>query len=192
MLSVENVFYTPRNEQKTVEKRRKKFTHLQSDHLTLLNAYKAFEQALQDPKESSRRFCKENYLNEKSLRKAKMIKNQIEYYIKGILSKREKVEDMEVDEEAFEDGDERNSLVIQCLYRGMPNNIAEHFTNNLYKTKYGREECSIHPSSSLLSTVNRTPGSRDQEAIHKEKLVYSELIQTSKNYLRYVTDVSGI
>ena len=55
--------------------------HLKSDHLSLLNAYSGFEEAMQDPRESAGKFCREHFLNEKSLRKARKVKLQLEHYL---------------------------------------------------------------------------------------------------------------
>ena len=63
MLSVENVFFTPRTNQRKAEKKHKKFIVTNSDHLTLLNVYNYYTE-----NKGERGFCKENFINEKSLK----------------------------------------------------------------------------------------------------------------------------
>lgn len=104
-----------------MEKKRKKLLHLKSDHLTLLNAYLAFEEAMADPRESVGKFCKDHYLNEKSLRKARKIKLQLEHYLESI----EKHRDSEACEEELKE-EEKSSLIVSCLYKGLPLNQAKH------------------------------------------------------------------
>ena len=41
MLSVENLFFTPRKEQELADSKRRVFASVYGDHLTLLNIYKA-------------------------------------------------------------------------------------------------------------------------------------------------------
>jgi len=170
MLSVENVFYTPRKEQKEVANKRKKFLQAESDHLTLLNVYNHFEEAMGDKKGSAKKFCRDNYLNEKSLKKARKIKWQLDRYLEGIMAKRVGMELPKI-------SSHNSELVIECLVRGLPLNTAEHYTNQIYKTRL-KEECAVHPSSVLSGKP-------------REQVIYSELIKTTRPYLKCVTDASN-
>ena len=72
--------------------------------------------------------------------------------------------------------------IIRCLHEGLPLNVANRDKGNTYKT-IQNEECAIHPSSFLLQNT------KDGEGV-RQTVVFSEIIFTTKNYLRCVTDVS--
>ena len=79
MLSVENIFYNPPGgqdiEQKVLKKRIKLFNP-QSDHLTLLKILETFREiSKKQGKYAGRNFCREFFVNEKSLFKALQIEN---------------------------------------------------------------------------------------------------------------------
>lgn len=46
LLSVENIMYTPKGQEKQVIKKRKKFINYESDHLTLLNIFNFYKDVL--------------------------------------------------------------------------------------------------------------------------------------------------
>jgi len=57
-------------------------------------------------------------------------------------------------------------------------NVAHRDKGSSYRTLQN-EECTIHPSSFVL-----------QKEADRQTVIYSEIILTTKNYLRVVTDVS--
>ena len=65
LLSVENVFFMPKNEDSKARQARKRFIAFEGDHLTLLNALRGFRQSHCDPL-----WAKKNFLNYKALQKA--------------------------------------------------------------------------------------------------------------------------
>jgi HrpA-like RNA helicase len=74
MLSVENIFYQPKDKEKEVNKKRKKFVNYSSDHLTLLNIFNFYcELVKKKGKKEGNTFAKDHYINEKSLAKAVLI-----------------------------------------------------------------------------------------------------------------------
>ncbi|CAG8453890.1 10930_t:CDS:2 [Diversispora eburnea] len=74
MLSVEEIFISPRSEEKQFEasERRKEFYHPSGDHMTLLNIFEAYLD-----NGYSREWCKERYLNRRTLTMAKSIRDQL-------------------------------------------------------------------------------------------------------------------
>lgn len=75
MLQVENIFYNPSSEpDNKILKKRQKLMSPQSDHLTLLKILNTFKSTLRKQgKTAARQFCRDFYLNEKSLAKALQI-----------------------------------------------------------------------------------------------------------------------
>mmetsp|Transcript_17720 Transcript_17720/g.29985 ORF Transcript_17720/g.29985 Transcript_17720/m.29985 type:complete len:126 (+) Transcript_17720:1868-2245(+) len=55
---------------------KRKFVHVDGDHLTMLNAYNAFEM-----KQYSSDFCWENFLNYRALMQTKNVRNQLQNMI---------------------------------------------------------------------------------------------------------------
>lgn len=72
MLSVQTIFYRPREKQKEADQKRSLFLHSQGDHLTLLNVYKSW--ALNG---YSSKWCKENYIHDRSLKRALEVRKQL-------------------------------------------------------------------------------------------------------------------
>ena len=74
MLSVENVYYNPRDKEKEVSKKRKWFVNHESDHITLLNIFNSFYGLLKSKsKREAINFAKDHFINDKSLLKAVQI-----------------------------------------------------------------------------------------------------------------------
>ena len=80
----------------------------------------------------------------------------------------------------------------------MPLNTSTLSHGNTYKTDTGGEECSIHPSSVLfgrnLASKNSNAASNFEQnkevQPRQQKVLYSEIMQTTKQYMRCVTDVT--
>ena len=78
LLSVENIFYLPWTDSWIAEWKHKRFLCPYSDHLTYVNVYNEWRES---KRKNIRGFSKENFLNEKSLKKAKQIWEQIKDYM---------------------------------------------------------------------------------------------------------------
>ncbi|KAL6528024.1 Pre-mRNA-splicing factor ATP-dependent RNA helicase DEAH10 [Orobanche hederae] len=86
MLSVESIFYAPREKLEESRTALKSFASLEGDHLTLLNTYRASDEFLEKSKlvssdekaeKNLRKWCKENFINSRSLKHARDIHRQI-------------------------------------------------------------------------------------------------------------------
>ncbi|XP_028072575.1 pre-mRNA-splicing factor ATP-dependent RNA helicase DEAH10-like [Camellia sinensis] len=87
MLSVESIFYAPREKLEEAQTATKCFSSLEGDHLILINIYRAFDEFLEKSKiginkekaeKSLRKWCKENFINNRFLRHAREIHRQIQ------------------------------------------------------------------------------------------------------------------
>lgn len=85
-----------------------------------------------------------------------------------------------------------NILVVQCLAEGMPLNVATRSHGSTFKTANGGEECSIHPSSVLFgkNLTEILKNGKEEEAKTEQKVLFSELVRTSKQYMRCVTNIT--
>lgn len=72
MLSVQNVFYRPKDKQAAADQRKQRFHSVHGDHLTLLNVYRSWELGGR-----SLTWCKANYIHERSMRRAHEVRKQL-------------------------------------------------------------------------------------------------------------------
>ncbi len=72
MLSVPNVFMRPREAAKAADEAKARFTHVDGDHLTLLNVYHAFKSNNEDNK-----WCYDHFLNSRALKSADSVRTQL-------------------------------------------------------------------------------------------------------------------
>jgi len=73
LLSVPYIFVKPKDNLQEADEAKSRFMHMDGDHLTMLNVYHAFKQ-----KNESQEWCRENYLNYRSLKSAGDIRKQLE------------------------------------------------------------------------------------------------------------------
>jgi ATP-dependent RNA helicase DHX8/PRP22 len=72
MLSVQNVFYRPKDKQATADQKKAKFFQPEGDHLTLLAVYEAWKAA-----KFSNPWCYENFIQARSMRRAQDVRKQL-------------------------------------------------------------------------------------------------------------------
>ena len=157
MLSVQNVFYRPKEKEEQADKKRARFINYQGDHITLLNVYNEFI------KNQTEEWCKDNYLHYRNLAKAVEIKEQLrsilERYKLKIISCKGSY-----------------SQVRKAITAGYFSHVAR-CQKDIYKTIIDDHEVFIHPSSALF---NKNP----------EWVVYHEVVNTSKEYMRNVSTIN--
>ncbi|EJS44034.1 prp22p [Saccharomyces arboricola H-6] len=131
MLSVQSVFYRPKDKQLEADNKKARFNHPYGDHLTLLNVYTRWQQA-----NYSEQYCKTNFLHFRHLKRARDVKGQISMIFKKmglrLIS-------------CHSDPD----LIRKTLVSGFFMNAAKRDSQVGYKTINGGTEVGIHPSSSL-------------------------------------------
>lgn len=166
ILSVENVFFSPREEREKANVSHKRFASVYGDHLTYLNVFHAYREAHGDSQ-----WCYDNYINPRSMKTAVEIRKQLVGYC-------EKLDLPEVSCEGELDE------VRRCLTAGMfvqtAKKVREVVKNSRseYQTMLGHKTAAIHPSSVLF-----------QKKPYPEAIVYTELVYTTKDYFRGVTAV---
>ncbi|SCV06013.1 LANO_0H20186g1_1 [Lachancea nothofagi CBS 11611] len=132
MLSVQNVFYRPRDKQQEADSKKARFHHPYGDHLTLLNVYTRWRD-----ENYSKTFCLNNYLHERHLKRAKDVKTQlINIFNKlrlPLSSCRGNVD-----------------LIRKTLVSGFFRNAGKRDSQVGYKTITDGTSVSVHPSSALF------------------------------------------
>ncbi|KIJ21993.1 hypothetical protein PAXINDRAFT_6118 [Paxillus involutus ATCC 200175] len=129
MLSVQSVFYRPKEKQAQADSKKAKFHQPEGDHLTLLTVYNGWKGA-----NFSNPWCYENFIQARSMRRAQDIRKQ---YKHDILSA----------------GRDYNR-VRKAICSGFFRNAAKKDPQEGYKTLVEGTPVYIHPSSALF---NRNP-----------------------------------
>jgi ATP-dependent RNA helicase DHX8/PRP22 len=136
MLSVQNVFYRPKEKQALADQRKARFHQPEGDHLTLLAVYNAWKN-----NKFSIPWCFENFLQARTLRRAQDVRKQM----MGIMD-RHKLDVVTCGKNV--------SKVQRAICSGFFRNAARKDPQEGYKTLVDNQTVFIHPSSSLF---NRQP-----------------------------------
>ncbi|XP_064401685.1 ATP-dependent RNA helicase DHX8-like isoform X2 [Halichondria panicea] len=136
MLSVQNVFYRPKEKQAIADQRKAKFHQPEGDHLTLLAVYNAWRN-----NKFSNPWCFENFVQARSLRRAQDIRKQM----LGIMD-RHKLDVVSCGKAV--------AKVQKAICSGFFRNAARKDPQEGYKTTVDSQTVYIHPSSALF---NRQP-----------------------------------
>ncbi|XP_039268020.2 ATP-dependent RNA helicase DHX8-like [Styela clava] len=158
MLSVQNVFYRPKEKQALADQKKAKFHQNEGDHLTLLAVYNSWKS-----NKFSNPWCYENFVQARTLRRAQDVRKQM----LGIMD-RHKLDVVTCG---------KNTAKVQkAICSGYFRNSAKKDPQEGYRTLVDQQVVYIHPSSSLF---NRQP----------EWVIYHELVLTTKEYMREVTNI---
>eukprot|EP00405_Crypthecodinium_cohnii_P043093 CAMPEP_0206560412 /NCGR_PEP_ID=MMETSP0325_2-20121206/20997_1 /ASSEMBLY_ACC=CAM_ASM_000347 /TAXON_ID=2866 /ORGANISM="Crypthecodinium cohnii, Strain Seligo" /LENGTH=1039 /DNA_ID=CAMNT_0054062145 /DNA_START=73 /DNA_END=3188 /DNA_ORIENTATION=+ len=159
MLGVDNaVFYRPKDKGLHADNARKNFHKPGGDHMTLLNVYKQWEDT-----GFSLNWCMENYLQNRSLKRARDIREQL-------VDMLEKVEIEQTSNVNDVDG------MRKAVLSGFFYHTARLRKDGSYVTVKHPHTVEIHPQSALFG--------------QQPKLVcYHELVLTTKEYMRQLIDV---
>ncbi|XP_075238077.1 ATP-dependent RNA helicase pea isoform X2 [Lycorma delicatula] len=158
MLSVQNVFYRPKDKQALADQKKAKFNQPEGDHLTLLAVYNSWKN-----NKFSNAWCYENFVQIRTLKRAQDVRKQL----LGIMD-RHKLDVVSAG---------KNTVRVQkTVCSGFFRNAAKKDPQEGYRTLVDSQVVYIHPSSALF---NRQP----------EWVIYHELVQTTKEYMREVTTI---
>nr|XP_042908031.1 ATP-dependent RNA helicase DHX8 isoform X3 [Parasteatoda tepidariorum] len=158
MLSVQNVFYRPKDKQALADQKKAKFNQPEGDHLTLLAVYNSWKN-----NKFSNAWCYENFVQIRTLKRAQDVRKQL----LGIMD-RHKLDVVSCGK--------TTARVQKAICSGFFRNAAKKDPQEGYRTLVDGQVVYIHPSSALF---NRQP----------EWVVYHELVQTTKEYMREVTTI---
>lgn len=146
------VWFHHDGEKKATDFARRKFAVEEGDHLTLLNVYQAF--VTKGRKDS--KWCRDNYINYKSLTRAVSVRAQLKRYLErfGVnvdesLTTRKRVD------EAPDSGDQ----IRKCLTAGYFAHAARMQPDGTFKTINGSMILHAHPSSLMFVSLLPHPDS---------------------------------
>ncbi|KAJ7400248.1 putative ATP-dependent RNA helicase DHX35 [Pitangus sulphuratus] len=161
MMQIQNIFVIPPNQKAQAARQHRKFAVEEGDHLTMLNVYEAFVKH-----SKSSQWCQDHFLNYKGLVRASVVREQL----KKLLVR------FKVPKKSSE-GDP--DPVLRCIVSGFFANAAKFHSTGAYRTIRDDHELHIHPTSVLYA--EKPP----------RWVVYNEVIQTAKYYMRDVTAVES-
>ena len=163
MLSVPQCFIRPRDQAEQADAAKSQFAHVDGDHLTLLNVYHAYKQAKEDPD-----WCWNNYISHRAMKSADNVRTQLVR-----ICQRFNLPLVSTDFASRE----YYPNIRKAILSGYFMQVAHLERSGRYLTVKDNQEVQIHPSTAL----DRRP----------EWVCYNEVVLTSKNYIRTVTDIRG-
>ncbi|KAL8840704.1 MAG: hypothetical protein Q9170_001222 [Blastenia crenularia] len=132
MLSVQSVFYRPKEKQQQADQKKAKFFDPHGDHLTLLNVYNGWKQS-----KFSKPWCYENFIQARSMQRAQDVRQQL-------------VSIMERHRHQVVSCGRNTMKVRQALCSGFFRNAARKDPQEGYKTLIEGTPVYMHPSSALF------------------------------------------
>ncbi|KAI2806435.1 ATP-dependent RNA helicase dhx8 [Blomia tropicalis] len=165
MLSVQDIFYRPKNKQALFDWKKANFDHIEGDHITLLAIYDKW-----CSNNCSADWCYENFINYRTLKQVQNIRKQL----LGIME-RQKLKLISCKGHI--------PLLQMALCTGYFRNVAQLYTNKHYTRLVDDTSAYIHPSSALRA-----------ESYYPEAswIIYHETVYTNKEYMRMTTAVDPI
>ncbi|RLV93574.1 Pre-mRNA-splicing factor ATP-dependent RNA helicase [Spathaspora sp. JA1] len=157
MLSVQTIFYRPKEQQKLADQRKLRFHHPLGDHLTLLNVFQSWQL-----NGYNKTWCSDNFIQERSMRRAMDVRKQL----KTIMVKY-----------GYILGSSCGSnidVIRKTLCAGYFKNISKRETNEGYKTLSEETPVHLHPSSCLFGK-------------NPEYVLFHSLLLTTREYMHCVT-----
>ncbi|XP_076615856.1 ATP-dependent RNA helicase DHX8-like isoform X2 [Chaetodon auriga] len=136
MLSVQNIFYRPKDKQALADQKKTKFFQLEGDHLTLLAVYNSWKN-----NKFSNPWCFENFIQARSLRRAQDIRKQM-----LSIMDRHKLDVVSCGKATMR--------VQKAICSGFFRNAARKHPQDGYRTLIDQQVVYLHPSSTLF---NRQP-----------------------------------
>ncbi|CAK7272229.1 DEAH-box ATP-dependent RNA helicase prp43 [Sporothrix epigloea] len=167
LLSVPQLFLRPAASRKRADEAKAQFTHADSDHLTLLNAYHAFKGEELKGDTDMRKWCHEWFLSYRHLTSADDVRAQLKAYM----------ESHGVELVSTPWGDKNYYVNIRrALVAGFFMQVAHRqASGKIYRTIKDNQAVIIHPSTGVTTDF--------------DWVVYNEFVLTSKQYIRTVTGV---
>ena len=182
MLSVQNVFYRPKDKQQLADQKKAKFNQAEGDHITLLAVYNSWKN-----NKFSNAWCYENFVQMRTLKRAQDVRKQLlgimDRYVSHFTSvvlfiSKYKFHHLDRHKLDVVSAGKNTARVQKAICSGFFRNAAKKDPQEGYRTLVDGQVVYIHPSSAIF---NRQP----------EWVVYHELVQTTKEYMREVTVIDA-
>lgn len=133
MLSVQNVFYRPKDKQSLADQKRSKFHQPEGDHLTLLAVYESWKQ-----NNFSSVWCHDNFIQARAMRRAQDVKKQL-------------IAIMDKYKYEVKSCGKDYAKVRKAICAGFFSHACRRDPNEGYRTIIDNQQVYIHPSSALFN-----------------------------------------
>lgn len=145
------VWFHHDGEKKATESARRKFAAEEGDHLTLLNVYQAF--VTKGRKDS--KWCRDNFLNYKSMSRAVSVRAQLKRYLErfGI-----DVDETLATNKRADEMPDKGERIRKCLTAGYFAHAARMQPDGSFRTINGSVILHAHPSSLMFVSLNLPVG----------------------------------
>lgn len=161
MLNVPQWFLRPNEARKQADEAKRRFAHIDGDHLTMLNVYHAYKQ-----NNESMQWCFDNFIQQRALKQADSVRDQLSRIMDRFNLKRVSTDFT---------SKEYYLNIRKALCTGFFMQVAHLERTGHYLTVKDNQVVQLHPSACLD---------------HKPQWVlYHEFVLTSKNYIRTCTDI---
>ncbi|KAJ0401921.1 hypothetical protein P43SY_003538 [Pythium insidiosum] len=169
MLSVESIFYSPRDKKEQAAQSRAKFVAYEGDQITLLNIYNAYRQC---GAKQRAKWCHDHFINARAMARVENVRDQLRGYMERLeLPLASSLPDIDPLRKSIVAG-----FFLNTAMRSLADGGLAGGAKTAFKTMCGRSEVvKVHPSSCLFM---RNPPPK--------WVVYNELVFTSKYYIRSV------
>lgn len=181
------VWFHHDGEKKATESARRKFAVEEGDHLTLLNVYQAF--VTKGKKES--KWCRDNYLNYKSMSRAVSVRAQLKRYLERF--------GLDVDEslgtkQRADEVPDKGKQIRKCLTAGYFAHAARMQPDGTFRTINGSVTLHAHPSSLMFVSLNFQQNfenlADDKQNRKADWVIFHEILETgNKTFIRDVTKI---
>lgn len=171
MLSVETIFYSPREKLEEARSAWKRFSSPEGDHLTFVIVFRAATEYLEKISTATnkmktieknlKKWCRDNFINYRSLKHALDVHSQIKRHLG------------QIDMSLSSCGDDMLQF-RKCLTASFFLNAAEKQPDGSYRVKANDQNVQIHPSSVLFRSK-------------PDCVIFNELVQTNQCYIRTIS-----
>ncbi|ANQ07598.1 Atp-dependent rna helicase [Plasmodium coatneyi] len=168
MLSVPYCFLRPKVKGKEADEMKTRFSHLDGDHLTLMNVFHAFVNYNRMDINASKKFCYDYFLNHRAMTSAQNVRNQL---IRTMEKMELKIVSMNPSNPDY------YVNIRKALLSGFYQQVAYKTSKGYYITVKDIQIVTLHPSTVFQ--------------INPEWVMYHELILTTKNFIRTVSRIDG-
>jgi len=131
MLSVQNVFYRPRDKQAVADQKKAQFHQVEGDHITLLTVYQAWAR-----NNYNNAWCYENYVQSRALRRAQDVRKQL-IMVMGRQNRE------------VQTCGKNYTKVRQAIVAGFFHHACKRDPTEGYRTLNENNQVFVHPSSAL-------------------------------------------
>eukprot|EP01116_Phalansterium_solitarium_P014768 TRINITY_DN3258_c0_g1_i2.p1 TRINITY_DN3258_c0_g1~~TRINITY_DN3258_c0_g1_i2.p1 ORF type:complete len:556 (+),score=219.32 TRINITY_DN3258_c0_g1_i2:721-2388(+) len=160
MLSIQNLFYRPKDKQSQADDKRSRFFQADGDHLTMLTVYEAWKR-----NDFSKVWCSENFVQYRALSHAQDVRKQLlELMDKQKLTLRSAGRDF--------------TRIRRAICAGFFAHASKRDSSeqHSYRTMVDNQQVYVHPASALFQ---RSP----------EYVVYHVLVLTKREYMHEITTI---